>query len=105
MTVIYSLYFGRNIPTEKQSIVGSKNVTNKMWKSFKNSVLDKYFEGYTIQDATGVWKGDTELTKIVTIVSFEDDLWKIQKITESYRVAFQQDCVMVVRQEAKVDFM
>jgi hypothetical protein len=106
MTTQFQLFFGRNIPSNKIDIVGSKTVTNKMWKSFKSSVLDKTFEGYTIQDANGVWKGDLEATKIVTILSFDsDDELKVRDIVNKYKTAFQQECVLVTSMEIHAMFL
>jgi len=78
----YQVFFGRNTPTGY--------VTDDAWESFRE-VLGMTFAGYTIQDVEGAWKGEPELTKLVTVTTKYHE--KINDLCEAYIKTFDQDAV------------
>jgi hypothetical protein len=81
----YQLFMGRNIPN-------GDIVTNKEWQEFIN-VLDTVFDGYTISEVDGVWKGEHERTECVTVCTkYEDD---VMYVANKYKDAFMQDAVAI----------
>lgn len=47
--------------------IGSNNTTKKLEVEKAKRVINRFFEGYTISRANGLWKGQTEKTLIVDI--------------------------------------
>lgn len=82
------LFFGRNI--------GSTDyVSSIQWETFSHSI-DKAFEGYTVQDALGSWKGNKEKTKVVSILcKSKEDEEKVKTLCSLYCKTFNQDAVAV----------
>jgi len=78
----YQLFFGRNTPTGY--------VTDDAWEAFRE-LLGIAFNGYTIQDVQGAWKGVQEDTKLVTVTTKYHE--KINDLCEAYIKAFDQDAV------------
>ena len=84
----YQLFFGRNTPTGY--------VTDDAWESFRE-VLGITFNGYTIQDVQGAWKGVQEDTKLVTVTTKYHE--KIQDLCQAYINSFDQDAVALTVSE------
>ena len=82
--MLHHLTLGRNIGEDGY-------VTDHDWDTYRREVLDKNFEGYTIQDATGTWKSDLEDTKIVLINTTNQD--KVESIAWAYKDMFNQEAV------------
>ena len=82
----YQLFFGRTI--HNQDI--DEYVTDQAWEAFEEC-LSIAFDGYTIQDAKGAWKGIQEDCKVVTIMSNYPA--KIRDICNAYRRVFKQDAI------------
>jgi hypothetical protein len=81
----YQLFFGRNIPSG--GTVTDSDFTKFLY--YCNTVVD----GYTVQDVSGVWKGEKEDTKLMTICT--DNREGVYEIARAYRDAFNQDSVAV----------
>ena len=82
-TKTYQLYFGRNMPN-------GEYVNQISWDSFKD-VLNFAFNSYTVQDCEGVWKGELEDTKLVTVTTSHED--KVTDVCQAYTDFFNQDAV------------
>lgn len=80
----FQLFFGMNIPSGGQ-------VSDQEWSSFVSLVVATRFNAFTVQDATGFWKGSQEPTKIVTIST--DDRSRINEVCETFKALFTQDAV------------
>ena len=83
MKQTYQMYFGRNT---KDGVY----VTDAAWESFRE-VLSMSFDGYTIQDVEGSWKGSTEDTKLVTVTTKHKE--KVNDLINAYTEMYNQDAV------------
>ena len=52
----YQLFLGLNRPD-------NEIITTEQFNAYTSEVLDTLFDGYTITDAVGNWKGEREQTK------------------------------------------
>lgn len=60
------------------------------------------FEGFTIYESKGGWKGKTENSMVVEVVGLSDE--KVERVKKEMAEEFNQDSVMVVQQQAEVMF-
>lgn len=81
----YQLFFGRNVP-------GGGYVTDDGFSKFLR-IVDTLVDGYTVIDADGVWKGEHEDTKVMTINT--DDVDAVYDIARTYKFAFSQESVAI----------
>ena len=81
----YQLFCGRDIPT-------GGTVTDSMWDSFTD-IINDYFDGYTVSDVQGMWKGTPEATKCVSVCT--DDYASVLKVADAYKKLFEQDSVAI----------
>ena len=105
------LYFGRkinyNCPDCHVDVHGY--VSDTEFQEFKVNVIDCYFKAYTLHDARGAWCGDTEPTKVMTIIWDPRDVSKGEKsnidlVISEYKKRFHQESVMQVNTVADVSF-
>ncbi|WP_126454591.1 DUF3574 domain-containing protein [Sulfuriflexus mobilis] len=93
------LFFGRDIALDKKC--GALYVTDTLWSNFVAQQVSTKFDGFTVLDSIGYWKGAKEDTKII-IFTFKsgddanDNLTKTTTIAGSYAKTFCQDAVMQV---------
>lgn len=83
----YQIYFGRSIPS-------GGIVTDLQWQTFVSQQIGYLFGGFTIQSATGYWKGQQEQTMIVTICT--DDIRHIEAMAAEYKQMFRQESVAIL---------
>lgn len=81
------MYLGRNIPGT------NKGVTPEEFSIFLYSIVTPIFEGFTVYEATGFWKGQAENTS------------EVNSIASAYRKQFMQESVMVTLQEVDTSFI
>ena len=84
ITKTYQLFMGRDIPS-------GGVVTDRDWNAFMHEVLDEYFDGYTVSDVDGVWKGTHESTKCVSICTHKVEY--VRAVAQAYKDLFAQDSV------------
>lgn len=82
----YQLFLGRNIPTG--GYVDEYDLAKFL------HIVDTIVDGYTIQDAEGVWKGEHEDCMILTVCT--DDKDQVLDIARTYKQAFDQEAVAIV---------
>ena len=82
----YQMFMGRDLPA-------GGYVSNQEWDDFCRSCIDTRFDGYTIQDVQGCWKGKHEDTKLVSITTEYDNL--IKEVATLFRDTFKQDSVAI----------
>ena len=83
------MYFGRNTP--------EGYLNDESWDAFED-ILSMTFSGYTVQDVQGVWKGEHEDTKLVTVSTKHKE--KVEDIAKSYIDTFKQDSVGLLVSES-----
>ena len=93
------LYFGRDIGKEGY-------VTDEQWLDFVIDVISMKFDGFTILDGIGVWKGASEECKVVVFlhVGTGDTRANIDNIREEYRQRFGQKEVLRVDIDVSASF-
>jgi len=52
--------------------IGANNTTSVVEKNKILEVLEKHFEGYTLQDSVGYWHGKPELSCIASIANISE---------------------------------
>ena len=82
----YQLFLGLNRPD-------NETITPEQFNAYTSEVLDTLFDGYTISDAVGNWKGEREQTKIVSVCTEYKDL--VNKAANLYKTFFEQDAVAI----------
>ena len=82
----YQLFCGRDIPS-------GGTVTDQSFSSFLELCVDRYFDGYTVSDVQGMWKGKPEATKCISICT--DKYQDVLYIAEQYKDLFEQDSVAI----------
>ena len=80
------MFMGRDIPS-------GGYVSNQEWDEFCKACIDTRFDGSTIQDVQGCWKGKHEDTKLVSVTTEYDSL--IKEVATLFRDTFKQDSVAI----------
>ena len=81
----YQILMGMNVPN-------GYPVTTQQWASFID-IMDAIFDGYTISEVDGVWKGEHEQTKCVTVCTNSPE--SVKYIATKYKTLFKQDSVAI----------
>ena len=93
-TTQFQLFLGRNIPD-------AGKVTNEMMNDFINDEVSTRFDGFTVTDGKGFWKGEQEKVTIITFIT-ADGQTKVQEIADSFKESFRQDSVLMTEQPLPV---
>jgi hypothetical protein len=95
MDTLIRIYCGRNIHGINEEL------TEAAFDAFLTDVVAPLYEGFTILPSTGFYKGKKENTFVIEILTnkgYETDR-NIEHISESYTSRYNQECVLVTRQE------
>ncbi len=85
------MYLGLSLPAGGQ-------VYEAEFREWLRDVVDKVFDGYTITEAEGKWKGDSENSYVLTfITSTLEEYKQVIACANSYKSTFAQDSVLVTR--------
>ena len=90
----FQLFLGRNIPD-------AGKITDEMMSDFIKSEVSTRFDGFTVTDGTGFWKGEQEKVAIITFVT-ADGSTKVQEIADSFKESFRQDSVLMTETQLPV---
>ena len=91
------LFFGASIAVEKQPCQDKfLSVTDEAWNWFVAKSIAKEYEGFTVVEAIGHWKGVQEKSRVVVLVGKKADEEKIDRIVQFYLKTFCQDEVLRV---------
>jgi len=91
--VQFQLFLGRNIPD-------AGKVTPAMMRDFIREEVCPRFDGFTVTEGVGFWKGEQEQVTILTIIT--DDVWNVTEIATAFKTAFRQESVLVTEQAVPV---
>lgn len=83
------------------------SVTEREFRDFlERSVTPRFPEGYTVEQAEGVWKGSGEPSRVLIIVhpDTRDSSDKIDLIRKDYKFRFDQESVLRVDAAARASF-
>ena len=70
--------------------IGSNNTTGKIELDLIEQKLNEVFDGYTIEHATGYWKGVKENNVLITVASDESTVINVIKRLKKY---LKQDAI------------
>jgi hypothetical protein len=84
--VQFQLFLGRNIPD-------AGKVTNEMMANFIQNEVATRFEGFTMIEGVGFWKGEAEQVTILTILT--DDHENVSEIAAAFKTQFRQESVLI----------
>ena len=82
----YQLFCGRDIPS-------GGVVDDKSFNSFLEMHVNTAFDGYTVSNVMGMWKGTPEITNCISICT--DRQADVLKIAQAYKELFEQDSVAI----------
>lgn len=100
------LFFGASIPMEKQPCGGKYfSVDDLAWAGFVTDYIGKEYEGFTIGNAIGYWKGAQEQSRVLILVGDQPDDAKIGRIIAAYVELFCQDAVLRVDKAMEFEFV
>lgn len=86
--------------------IGSNNQTHELESAKACEIIAKAFEGFSVYEIIGYWKGSQEKTLKVEIVSDESGSdTKISKITKELAKELQQDAIMVESINSNIAFV
>jgi hypothetical protein len=85
----FQLFLGRNIPDTTDT------VTDQQIGDFLRDVVQPRFDGFTVQQAIGYWKGQPEDTVILSVCCESCDQPKVAEIAQLYKAQFKQDSVAI----------
>ncbi len=94
----HTLALGMNIPN-------AGKVNNQMWMQFVSNELATRLQFATITDALGIYKGEIEQTKLVSITVDERTsnsstiVAKLQEVGQVYKTQFRQEAVLYTKTE------
>ena len=90
----HTLSLGRNIPD-------AGTVTEQMWQEFLKETVCLFLDCCTITDGIGIWKGEVEQTKIISVTVDERSiatlaiLDNLKAVGDAWKTQFRQECVML----------
>ncbi len=87
----FRLYLGRT--------TGDKLIPQHPVKAFIRDVIDPLFDAFTVFDGQGRWKGKSEPSVVVEVITDETNRPAIDHIAASYASTFHQDAVLVTSQD------
>lgn len=70
-------------------------ITQQRWLEFEKNELARDFEGFTLFEAKGYYRGKAEASKVALIIIDESKLETVKKVADIYRQQFNQHSVMV----------
>ena len=82
----YQLFCGRDIP-------GGGVVDDKSFNSFLEMHVNTSFDGYTVSNVMGMWKGTPEITNCISI--WTDRCDDVLANANAYKELFEQDSVAI----------
>ena len=98
----YTMYVGTNDKDTNQPVFSAEEARNRA-----DQILSKHFDGYTIQEAHGVWKNEDgsiahEYTLVVTLS--DTTLDKVHSASDDFIKEFHQSSVMIQQNTSQTEF-
>ena len=90
----HTLSLGRNIPD-------AGTVTEQMWQEFLKETVCLFLDCCTITDGVGIWKGEVEQTKIISVTVDERSIASVaildnlKAVGDAWKTQFRQECVLL----------
>lgn len=81
--------------------LGTSNNHNNSEPSSVANIAARYFEGATVYDAFGLWRGALELSVVVEVYGDEEELKKAEQLAVELKQFFAQESVLVTASECQ----
>ncbi len=75
--------------------IGSNNKTGKLEKEKALDILCRHYEGMSITEMVGVWKGIKENTLLVSVVCDTVDYTQVKNVCKELNIELDQQAIMV----------
>lgn len=82
----FQLFLGRNIPN-------AGAITKGMMSDFIRQEVSPRFDGFTMIEGVGFWRGEQESVTILTFIT--DEAHKVAEVADAFKVAFRQESVLM----------
>jgi hypothetical protein len=86
--VQFQLFLGRNIPD-------AGTISKAMMQKFIREEVCIRFDGFTMTEGVGFWKGEQENVTILTFIT--EDEKSVAAIADAFKVAFRQESVLMTQ--------
>lgn len=86
-----------------QLSIGANNTTGVVEKDKIHEVLNEYFDGYTVEDCVGYWKGKPEQSVKVIIANGDNET--VLTCTKVLCRVLDQDAVGLTKLDTTMDFI
>jgi len=83
--------------------IGSNNKTHQVEEEKLKKVINKYFEGYTIIQSAGYWRGTKEESRIVEIETENKE--QVLKAIEELKAVLKQEAIGLIRIKEDMQFI
>jgi hypothetical protein len=75
--------------------IGSNNQTHQVETDKALGILAAHYEGMSVSELIGYWKGSQEKTLLVSIVCEAVDYTEVKQVCRELNTALDQDAIMV----------
>jgi len=75
--------------------VGSNNQTHELEKDKALKILASHYEGMSVSELVGYWKGASEKTMLVSIVCEAVDFTLVKTVCKELNTQLEQEAIMV----------
>ena len=75
--------------------IGSNNQTHVVETEKALAILSTHYEGMSVSELVGYWKGQQEKTMLVSVVCTTVDLTQVKRVCQELNTALDQDAIMV----------
>lgn len=83
--------------------IGSNNQTKKLEKKRAVDITSSYFEGFSVSQILGFWKGKAEKTLLIEIETLEKS--KIIELSKKLARELKQQAIGVIETSEKMQFL
>ena len=85
--------------------IGSNNKTHKLEKEKALSILSSAYEGMSVSEIIGLWKGEKENSILVSVMTEKADYTQIKTICKELNRKLDQQAIMVEVLESNAIFI
>jgi hypothetical protein len=83
--------------------IGSNNKTHQVNEEKLKEIINKYFEGYTIINSIGYWKGTKEESRIIEIDTTNKE--QVIKAIQELKEALEQEAIGLIEIKENIQFI
>ena len=99
MSFRYTVYCGLKVGSDETPTTIRKS------RALIYDLADKHFEGYSIAEAIGRWRGKQEATTVVTyFTDRRTDVTKVNAFAHAYKYTNNQEAVLIVEDEVETTY-